>query len=745
MSEAQDDDLALKIGPMPSIDSPITSWAKYYRSLGWNSIPIKTMDKIPLIEWKAYEKKMASEEEVENWFSKWPNADIGVVCGDISGIAVMDIDIDKGGLDSLNSIKPKDYNLLTPLVKTGREGGGYHYYFKTNGKHVQKITDLRPGIDIQGEGSYAKAPPSIHKTGKHYRWIKSPTDFPLAEIPDWLLSAIEAKGNKPNFRANDTEHKDRKKEGVIKSGRRNMELTSLSGELYNRGYDPKKINECLHAVNKTLTEEPLPEAEVDRIKTDWPTRHFLENDVGNSERMVYYFGNMFRYSPPEDIFYVWDGRRWAMDDMSMIWELAVETIKNIAKVETEKAKSEDELKKLLELAKNSFSNNKLKGMINCLKSQPEIKVSPDRFDKNLYLLCCENGTLDLLNMEFREHRREDYITMIANVTYDPAAKSDLWDSFISTILPDADVRLFVQKICGLSLNAAIIEQRYYCCYGKRDNGKSRFTEAITRVLGDYAQVAPFTTFEKKKLQSGQARSDIIRMKNKRLVVIHEVPEDANRVDDNLIKSITGGDVIASRDLYQKEEEYTPTCKLIFEGNHKLKYSGHEPNFIKRTVFVHFDVTIPEDKQDKELPYKLSDPNVKSAILNWMYEGWIEYKKDIELNKKLTIPPKVRAITTEANLENDPVGFFLEKCCYVEKGSKVKSFELYTVYENFSQLEGITTFKIQKFGRIMKDKGYDKERTMEGVLYMDIGIKREWMSNEEYVEFNPPEEAIIEDT
>jgi hypothetical protein len=46
---------------------------------------------------------------------------------------------------------------------------------------------------------------------------------------------------------------------------------------------------------------------------------------------------------------------------------------------------------------------------------------------------------------------------------------------------------------------------------------------------------------------------------------------------------------------------------------------------------------------------------------------------------------------------------------------------------------------------MKDKGYGKERTMEGVLYMDIGIKREWLSNEEYIEFNPPEEAIIEDT
>ena len=204
-------------------------------------------------------------------------------------------------------------------------------------------------------------------------------------------------------------------------------------------------------------------------------------------------------------------------------------------------------------------------------------------------------------------------------------------------------------------------------------------------------------------------------------------------------------MIASRDLYQKEEEYTPTCKLIFEGNHKLKYSGHEPNFIKRTVFVHFDVTIPEDKQDKELPYKLADPSVKSAILNWMYEGWIEYKKDIELNKKLTIPSKVRAITTEANLENDPIGFFLEKCCYAQEGVKVKSFELYTAYENFSKLEGITTFKIQKFGRIMKDKGYDKERARSGFLYRDINLRSEWMPSEEYTEFNPPEEEIVEDS
>ena len=61
----------------------------------------------------------------------------------------------------------------------------------------------------------------------------------------------------------------------------------------------------------------------------------------------------------------------------------------------------------------------------------------------------------------------------------------------------------------------------------------------------------------------------------------------------------------------------------------LKYSGYELSYIKRTIFIHFEVTIPEEEQDKELPDKLKDPFTKSAILNWMFEGWKEYKKTLK--------------------------------------------------------------------------------------------------------------------
>ena len=728
-------------------------WALYYHSIGLNVIPIKSKGtekedyKMPLLsEWKPYQTKKVTVENINDWWSRWPTANIGLICGSISNLAVLDIDVDKGGLESLEKIAPKEFrpdNLTTPTAKTGRIGGGLHFYFRCNNP-PGKITNLMPGLDFQGEGSYVVAPPSVHFSGNYYTWVKSLSDFEMMDMLPWLLKVIEDH----NKKRGSGESRATTSDGKLKVGVRNTELTSLSGALYNRGIHPDAIKKVLHSVNKEISEDPLSEREVDTIRTSWPKRRFSDNDVGNAERMVHYFGTNFLYCPPEDQFYIWDGKRWAKDTMNIIWEFALETVKNIAKIEIDRA-DEKEVTKLLDLAKSSFSNTKLKGMINCLKTQSEVKVNPEKFDRNPYLLCCKNGTLDLLNMDFREHRREDYITMMADVEYNPDAKPKLWDNFITRILPDPEVREFVQKISGLSLNGAILEQRYFCCYGKRDNGKSRFTEAIKNTLGDYAQVTPFNTFEKRKNQSGQARSDIIRMRNKRLIIVHEVPEDANKLDDNLIKSITGGDIITSRGLYKDEEEFVPTAKLIFEGNHKLKYSGYEPSFIKRTIFVHFDVTIPEEEQDKELPEKLKDPYVKSAILNWMYEGWKAYKKDITENNKLTIPLKVQNITTITNLENDPVGTFIATCCEITKDitKKIQAFELYLAYENYSRLEGIAKYSNTKFGRIMKEKGIRKNNESGRVYYYGIAVKSEWIPlgemDDQFTENSPPVEEINE--
>ena len=114
--------------------------------------------KVPLVGWKEFQTRRPTEQEVTFWFDKWPDANIGIVTGKISGIVVFDLDSehavqyaeDEGGFPD------------TPKVKTGK---GYHYYLRYPGFEVRNDVSKELDIDIRADGGYAAAPPSIHGSG----------------------------------------------------------------------------------------------------------------------------------------------------------------------------------------------------------------------------------------------------------------------------------------------------------------------------------------------------------------------------------------------------------------------------------------------------------------------------------------------------------------------------------------------------------------------------------------------------
>jgi len=59
-----------------------------------------------------------------------------------------------------------------------------------------------------------------------------------------------------------------------------------------------------------------------------------------------------------------------------------------------------------------------------------LRVRTDELDPNPWHLNVKNGTIDMLNGEFREHRQEDMITKIANVEFDPKADCPMWKLFV---------------------------------------------------------------------------------------------------------------------------------------------------------------------------------------------------------------------------------------------------------------------------------------------------------------------------
>lgn len=111
----------------------------------------------------------ADPDLIRAWWTKWPNANVGIATGAVSGIAVLDIDPKRGGLDSLATLEEEVGSIARDAaVHTG--GDGLHFYFAHPGVRIQSRQNLLPGIDVRGDGGYVVAPPSVHESGQRYAW-----------------------------------------------------------------------------------------------------------------------------------------------------------------------------------------------------------------------------------------------------------------------------------------------------------------------------------------------------------------------------------------------------------------------------------------------------------------------------------------------------------------------------------------------------------------------------------------------
>lgn len=158
-----------------------------YLGRGWSVIPVRARAKRPSIPWKAYQSKHVSEQTLRDWFRRSPDYNVAIVTGELSGLVVMDVDPRHGGEESLRELE-REHGALPETLESITGGGGRHLYFAHPGGTVPNRTGIRPGIDLRGDGGCVVAPPSLHPSGKHYRWKKGhgPGDVTPADLPDWL-------------------------------------------------------------------------------------------------------------------------------------------------------------------------------------------------------------------------------------------------------------------------------------------------------------------------------------------------------------------------------------------------------------------------------------------------------------------------------------------------------------------------------------------------------------------------------
>ncbi len=233
-----------------------------YARSGWSVVPLVRKGKRPIVRWTLYQHERADEATIRQWLLQWPDANIGIITGFISGLVVLDVDTRHGGDDSLSDLE-RHHEPLPKTVEAVTGGGGKHIYFLHPGGIVRNKVGLAPGIDLRGDGGLVVAPPSVHPSGRHYTWAASrqPDEVPLAPMPSWLLelaSEPRASSGHPL-----THWRQLLKEGVSE-GERNSTIASLAGYLFWHDMDPQVVLDLLLAWNALRCRPPLPEDEVAR-------------------------------------------------------------------------------------------------------------------------------------------------------------------------------------------------------------------------------------------------------------------------------------------------------------------------------------------------------------------------------------------------------------------------------------------------------------------------------------------------
>ncbi|MDQ3865124.1 MAG: phage/plasmid primase, P4 family [Actinomycetota bacterium] len=553
----------------------------------------------------AFYDATTEEGQIRAWWANLPEDLIGLVTGEKSGVFVLDVDGEEGRktlevLEAENETLPDTYEVKT-------RSGGRHLYFRYPGVRVKSTNGvIGPRLDVKGDGGYVIAPPSPGYG------VVSGEFGEFTEAPEWLVELV--RGDRDTGRARPLPEK-------IPQHERNTSLTSLAGSMRQRNASMATILAALNEENQQKCNPPLPWREIvtiARSASRYAPGSLPLTELGNAERLVGRHGHDLIHVYGIGWF-VWCGTHWRRDKSGEVDRRAVETVRSIHE-EAAIVVSEEKRKALSKWAVASESAYKIKAMIELARSMPGVPVEDaDSLDEDPWLLNLQNGTLDLRTGELRDHRREDLITKLAPVGFDPEAQAPTWEAFLERVLPSEETRTFLKRAVGYSLTGRTTEKVMPCLLGPGDSGKTTFVEAIMDLMGeDYAKpAAPDLLLAKRDASHPTEVADLL---GRRFVASVEV-EEGRYLAESLVKQLTGGDRISARFMRQDFFEFSPTHKIWLAANHPPIVRGGDDAIWNRIKKVPFGVVIPKGEQDGNLRDKLRAE--RSGILNWALEGCLE--------------------------------------------------------------------------------------------------------------------------
>ena len=348
-------------------------------------------------------------------------------------------------------------------------------------------------------------------------------------------------------------------------------------------------------------------------------------------------------------------------------------------------------KKIKSIGEISIKLKKTNDKNNIIREAMELFYDKDfvrNMDSNRMLMCFENGVIDFKTKEFRSGYPQDYITKTTGVSYNPfddknnkmKEMADQITTFMKQLFPVPELNKYMWQHLASCLIGTNVNQTFNVYRGSGSNGKAKLTDLMTYTLGDYKGTVPITLVTEKRNTIGGTSSEIIQLKGIRYAVMQEPSKDA-RINEGVMKELTGGDPIQARALYSESETFVPQFKLVVCTNHLFEINSNDDGTWRRfricdfmSKFVGENETHTDDTpyvfpKDKDLDEKLVKwaPVFASMLVKIVFEtdGFVE---DCDI---------VKLSTSKYRQGQDHIAAFVaEKVIHTKNNSdKIKKTEL----------------------------------------------------------------------
>ncbi len=455
-----------------------------------------------------------------------------------------------------------------------------------------------------------------------------------------------------------------------------------------------------------------PKAPVRKIRADIPDEDDLPQPAAFSEdalavEWVNKHGDGWRYVSAYDCWYQWNGASWRECETNLYFDLARHITRECLHWPGAADLNSGQKRKI-------SSATTAANVVRIVRCDPKIAATRDQWNADPFMLATPAGVVDLKTGKLVASARDQFCSLSTTVA--PAkGEHPLFDSVIGRVAKgDASMLAYLWRWLGYVLTGDVREEAFLFLHGLGGSGKGTLVNTVAGIMGDYARTIPIDALIEQK--NPRHSQEFARLRSARFVHAGESTEGA-RLNEGLIKLLTGGDKWVAHRMRMDDEEFCPTQKFLIHSNSKPSLRDIGESMRRRIHLIEYPGSIPEEDRDLTLKERLKAEY--PAILQTMIEGCIEWQITA-----LGKPEQVQLDTDEYLRSNDTVGDWIADCVEQRDSSSSElTAAVYRSYLDWCKEQGIQyTIAQNRLTEKLEARGFHKKRTNTARYISGIYIK-----------------------